>query len=292
MEIGPVQLLAVGFERTDRFKGEILAELENLKSRGLIRVLDLLFVMKDESGDILALQDTDLSPEEEIEMGAIIGTMMGLGAGGEAAALTGAEAGALAVAEDQYGMTVEDIQDIADGLEPGTATGILLVEHVWAAAFKHAIRDAGGFPIAQGFITPEALLMVGAELQAIAEAEAAIEVADAIKGAAMLDALITVEEAELVKEAAIEDAAETIVAAEMVKTAAVAETVRTLVVAGLIQDAAVQEALDALAVAGLLADEALTQAEGAVAQAEAVAEAALAEAGEDDDEASGVGEAA
>jgi uncharacterized membrane protein len=288
MEIGPVQLLAVGFERTDRFKGEILAELENLKSRGLIRVLDLLFVMKDEAGDILALKDTDLSPEEEIEMGAIIGAMLGLEAGGETGA--GAEGGALAQAEDQYGMTVEDIQGIADGLEPGTATGILLVEHVWAAAFKHAIRDAGGFPIAQGFITPEALLMVGAELQAIAEAEAAIEVADAIKGAAMLDALITVEEAELVKEAAIEDAVETVVAAEMVKTAAVAETVRTLVVAGLIQDAAVQEALDTLAVAGLLADEALAEAEDAVAQAEAVAAAALAEAGEDDDESSEIGE--
>lgn len=280
MEVGPVQLLAVGFARTDRFKGEILAELENLKSRGLIRVLDLLFVMKDEAGDILALQDTELSPEEEIEMGAIIGTMLGWETGGE----VGAEAGTLAVAEDQYGMTVEDIQGIADNLEPGTATGILLIEHVWAAAFKHAVRDAGGFPIAQGFITPEALLMVGAELQAIAEAEAAIEVADAIKGAAMLDALITVEEAELVKEAAIEDAVETVVAAEMVKTAAVAETVRTLVVAGLIQDAAVQEALDTLAVAGMLTDEALTQAEDAVAQAEAVAAAALAEAGDDDDE--------
>ena len=288
MEIGPVQLLAVGFERTDRFKGEILAELENLKSRGLIRVLDLLFVMKDEAGDILALEDTDLSPEEEIEMGAIIGTMLGWETGGAAAA----EAGALAVAEDQYGMTIEDIQAIADDLEPGTATGILLIEHVWAAAFKHAIREAGGFPIAQGFITPEALLMVGAELQAIAEAEAAIEVADAIKGAAILDALITVEEAELVKEAAIEDAAETVVAAELVKTAAVAETVRTLVVAGLIQDAAVQEALDTLAVAGMLTDEALAEAEDAVAQAEAVAAAALAEGGDDDDETSEVSEPA
>ena len=50
----------------------------------------------------------------------------------------------------------------------------------------------------QGFLTPEALLMVGQELEAMAEAEAAIEVAETIKGAAMFDALITVAEAESV----------------------------------------------------------------------------------------------
>lgn len=292
MELGPVQMVAVSFERTDRFRGQILAELDNLRSRGLIRVLDLLFVMKDETGDIIALEDSDLSAEEEIEIGAVIGAMLGLGAGGEAGAIEGAAAGALAAAENQYGLTIEDIQDVAAQLEPGTAAGFLLVEHVWAAGFKHAIRDAGGRMVAQGFITPEALMMVGAEIQAIAEAEAAIELADAIKGAALLDALITVDVAEAVKEAALEDAVETVVEMELVKTAAVAEAVRTLVVAGLIEDAAVQDALAALQIAGLLAEAAVAEAEDVVAQAEAVAAAALAQADDDDDGTGEVGEPA
>ncbi|MEZ4715291.1 MAG: hypothetical protein R2851_04280 [Caldilineaceae bacterium] len=88
-------------------------------------------------------------------------------------------------------MTAADIAAIAADLEPGTAVGMLLFEHVWAAKFKYAMRSTGGVPIAQGFLTPEALFMVGKEVQAIVEAEAVIEIADAVKGAAMLDALAT-----------------------------------------------------------------------------------------------------
>ncbi len=105
---------------------------------------------------------------------------------------------------------------------------MLLFEHTWASELKAAIRTTGGFPIAQGFLTPEAAMMVGAEVQAIAEAEAVIELADAISGAAMLDAIATV------------------AAAEDIKTAAAIEAVQALMVAGLIIDAAADEALAAL----------------------------------------------
>lgn len=288
MNIGPVQLVVVGFERTDRFKGEILRELDELRTGGVIRVLDLLFVMKDEAGDVLAFEDTDLSSEEEAEYGSLIEGMLGL-ADQEVA---GIEAGDLAAAENNYGLTVEDIQQVAAQIEPGTAAGILLVEHKWAAGFKQAVREAGGRMLAQGFLTPEALLMVGKELEAMVEAEAAIEVAEAVKGAALLDALVTVDLAETVKEAALAEAAETVVAAELVKSAAVADAVRTLIVAGLIEDAAAQEAIEALVVAGLIETEAMSLAEDAVAQAEAVAAAAFAEADDEDDEPAEVGEVA
>ena len=54
MSIGPIQMVVIGFETNDRFKGEIMQELDALRGRGVIRVLDLLFVMKDEAGDIFA----------------------------------------------------------------------------------------------------------------------------------------------------------------------------------------------------------------------------------------------
>ncbi|MFN2203384.1 MAG: hypothetical protein ACK2UO_19465, partial [Caldilineaceae bacterium] len=248
----------VGFDEDAEYRGLILDELDSLTARGLIRVIDLQFVKKDEAGDLIAIQGSDLTDEEAIEFGAVIGGLIGLGAAGEEGAAEGMEAGALAAADEAYGLTVDDIADIASGLEPGQAVGMLLFEHTWAARLKQAIRTTGGYPIAQGFLTPEALMMVGRELEAVLEAEVAIEVADAVKGAAILDAIATVE------------------AAEQVKAVAVAEAIQTLIVAGLIEDAAAQEAIDAVVAAGLIEDAALTEAEQAVAEAEAEMAAARA----------------
>ena len=59
---------------------------------------------------------------------------------------------------------------MAASLHPGDSAGFVLIEHVWARDLKGAIRDAGGFPLGEGFLTPEALAAVGAELVAISEA--------------------------------------------------------------------------------------------------------------------------
>jgi hypothetical protein len=55
-EIGPVQLLAIGFGPDANFEGRILAELAELEKEGTVRVLDLLFVAKEEGGDLIALE--------------------------------------------------------------------------------------------------------------------------------------------------------------------------------------------------------------------------------------------
>ena len=90
--LGPIQMLVVGFETNDKFKGDIKRELTALRTRGVIRVLDLLFVMKDESGDVYAMEDTDLAPGEDAEVGRLISQMLGLSEGspetGGASALT------------------------------------------------------------------------------------------------------------------------------------------------------------------------------------------------------------
>ena len=91
--VGPVQVLVVGFG-DDRFTGEILPELKRLKEHDVIRLIDLLFVTKDESGNIAALQQTDLSREEMMEFGAFVGALVGFGAGGEEEAEAAAVAGA------------------------------------------------------------------------------------------------------------------------------------------------------------------------------------------------------
>jgi uncharacterized membrane protein len=166
--IGPVQLLAIGFDPDARFEGRIMDELENLERHETIRILDLLFVGKDaETGDLLAL---DYQGEE---LGAIVGALLGFDFEGE-------QPSELSEVEGHaFGLSQKEIQGIAASLHPGDSAGFLLIEHVWARDLKRAIREAGGFPLGEGFLTPEALAEVATELVAMSEAIEELETEEA-----------------------------------------------------------------------------------------------------------------
>jgi uncharacterized membrane protein len=166
--IGPVQLLAVGFDPDARFEGRIMEELENLERHETIRILDLLFVGKDaETGDLLAL---DYQGEE---LGAIVGALLGFDFEGEEPSEPSDVEG------HAFGLSQKEIQGIAASLHPGDSAGFLLIEHVWARDLKRAIRDAGGFPLGEGFLTPEALAEVATELVAMSGAIEELETEEA-----------------------------------------------------------------------------------------------------------------
>jgi uncharacterized membrane protein len=160
-EFGPVQILVVGFEGTT-FTGEILPEFHRLKELGLIRLVDLVVVAKDEDGEILAVEMSDLSKEQTGELGAIAGALIGLGADGE----EGMELGAVAGAEAADGnMLGEDMMwSIADTIPAGTTAGVALIEHRWAIPLRDAIRRAGGVTLADSWIHPEDLIAAGAAM--------------------------------------------------------------------------------------------------------------------------------
>jgi hypothetical protein len=157
-ELGPVQLLAIGFGPDANFEGRIMAELVKLEQEGTIRILDLLFVAKEEDGGLVAL---DYQGES---LGAIIGALLGFEFDDDVAA---ADAEVETLGGGAFGLSREQVEGIAASLEPGHSAGMLLVEHVWARRFKSAVRDAGGFPLGEGFLTPEAVAFVGAELVAM-----------------------------------------------------------------------------------------------------------------------------
>ena len=98
MAIGPVQLLVVGFSHP-QFQGGIRAELDRLRDNNLVRVIDVLAVRKDADGNVQALHESQLSPDEQQAFGAIVGGLIGLGAAGQEGFELGAEHGAEAVAE-------------------------------------------------------------------------------------------------------------------------------------------------------------------------------------------------
>jgi uncharacterized membrane protein len=171
-DIGPVQLLAVGFDPKARFEGRIMDELENLERHETIRILDLLFVGKDaETGDLLAL---DYQGED---LGAIVGTLLGFDFDDEQPSEVSEIEG------HAFGLSDREIQGIAASLKPGSSAGFLLIEHVWARDLKRAIRDAGGFPLGEGFLTPETLAAVATELLAMSEALEELESEEAGAGA-------------------------------------------------------------------------------------------------------------
>jgi hypothetical protein len=120
--LGPVQYIVVGFPG-NKFKGEIIPELGSLVKAGLIRVMDLAFVMKDADGNILCMELEDLNEDD---------------------------AAPFAAFEKQIGdlLNEEDLIIAAEALEPDSSAAVLVWENLWAKKFAQTLRDAGGVLVA------------------------------------------------------------------------------------------------------------------------------------------------
>jgi uncharacterized membrane protein len=166
-EIGPVQLISVGFEREANFEGRIVDELAELEKERTIRILDLLFVARDtESDEIVVVEHQGTE-----SMGGIVGALLGFEFEGE----EGRPAAAGSADDHAFGFSQADIEQMGAGLEPGGSAGLLLIEHVWARKLRRAVRDAGGRLLGEGFLTPETIAAVEPELAAISQAIEEIE---------------------------------------------------------------------------------------------------------------------
>ena len=161
MAIGPIQLLVIGFDHPE-FRGEILDELQRLRDSDTVKVIDSLAVAKDGDGEVVAIEMSNLTVDEEVELGAKIGALIGLGAAGEEGAEVGAEAGAVAALEE--GVHIFDPEtawDVLADIPNDSAALLLLLEHHWAIPFRNAVLRAGGFGLAEDFISPVDLVAVG-----------------------------------------------------------------------------------------------------------------------------------
>ena len=157
---GPVQMLVVEFDRT-KFEGEIMPELERLKEAGTVRLLDLLFVRKPVGGELEVVQRSDLSADEAIEFGALVGALVGLGTGDAEVSYRAAVAGAEEL-EDGHFFGDAEVWYLADAIPEGGSAAIALIEHLWAIPFRDKLVAAGGTTLADEWIHPKDLLAVGA----------------------------------------------------------------------------------------------------------------------------------
>jgi DNA-binding NarL/FixJ family response regulator len=245
----PLQVIAVSFSRGPGAEDRILAEVDRLRGRGVLRLLDLLFVAKGQDGSL-----ERLSAGDDEDFGSLLAAVVPITNG--APAVSGPDAGSAA-----FGPA--DALALADSLQPGTALAFLLVEHSWAAALFDAIDESGGTLIGEGFLTSETGLVVGAEVAAMEEASEVIARAQADEAEALLAAVVARAEAD-----------EAVAESEQVQSAAAAAAVRALITAGLVEEAAAHEAVAALTAAGLIVAAADQAAADAVARDAATVDAA------------------
>src|SRR4051812_10055866 len=160
MAIGPVQLVVLGFNHPE-FHGEIVEELERLRASDAVRVIDALAVYKDADGEVEVRHLSTLTKDEAVELGSVVGALIGLGIEGEAGFAAGAQAGAEAAADGISAFSDSDAWDIVDDIPDDSAAALILLEHQWAVPVRDAVARAGGFRISDGFISPLDLVAVG-----------------------------------------------------------------------------------------------------------------------------------
>ena len=142
VEVGPIDYLVVEWPAGKKPDGKAFPHLVDLVDRGVIRLIDLAFVQKDEAGNVLAMEIADFNEDGDPDLAVFQGASSGL------------------LDEDDY-------QEAGGVIEPGTAAAILVYENAWAAPFATALREAGAQLVAQGRIPLNALI------SALDEAEAA-----------------------------------------------------------------------------------------------------------------------
>jgi uncharacterized membrane protein len=160
MAVGPVQLITLGFPHPN-FHGEIIAELERLRDSDTVRVIDALAVHKDDAGDVEVVHLSNLTRDEAVELGSVIGALIGLGEDGEEGMEAGAIAGGEQAADGVNPLGGADDWDILDDIPNGSAAALVLLEHRWAVPLRNAIVRAGGYRISDGFISPLDLIEAG-----------------------------------------------------------------------------------------------------------------------------------
>lgn len=171
MSIGPIQMVTIGFDG-EHPGDDVRAELAKLRRSGVIRVIDMLFVARREDGELVSLQSSDLDEEGKRAVGAWVGGLIGLGAGGPEGARRGAALGAEVLGADALEATTEDIVDIGAMIPPGTSAAVVLFEHRWALPLRDAVLAANGRALGDAWIRIDDLIALGADYAEALEAAA------------------------------------------------------------------------------------------------------------------------
>ena len=131
-ELGPIDYMVLEWAGDQPVTGEVMPLLLDLVDRGIIRILDIAFLVKEQDGSVAALDFAELAQKSS-----------------DLADFEGASSGLLGQ---------DDLEEAATALEPGTVAGVLVWENRWAAPVAMALRRSGGQLVASGRIPVQAVL--------------------------------------------------------------------------------------------------------------------------------------
>lgn len=132
LEMGPVDYLVIEFPG-NRMTGEAFPLLLDLVDRGLIRIIDFVFIRKDEQGQTSIVTLSDVDGDGRLDLGVFEGASSGL-------------------------LGAEDIEETGSVLEPNCSGAVLVYENLWAAPLTGALRRSGGQMVASGRIPLASIL--------------------------------------------------------------------------------------------------------------------------------------
>jgi hypothetical protein len=130
--LGPISYLIVEFPG-NKMTGGGFPLLIDLVDRGVIRILDLLFVAHDIDGSVRVLDLSDIDGDGQLNLMMFDGASSGL-------------------------LDESDAADAAPAIEPGSSAGILIFENRWAKSFTQALRRSGGELVAAGYVPQDAVV--------------------------------------------------------------------------------------------------------------------------------------
>ena len=120
MTLGPIEVLVIGFPE-NRFNGHIVPEVQSLVDRGIIAVVDGLFIQKDEAGDVVVVEFEQDDLDEHLSMFKT-----------------------LIVDGVKELISDDDVAQLAADLAPNASAAVLVFEHTWAKPFRDAVVESGG----------------------------------------------------------------------------------------------------------------------------------------------------
>jgi uncharacterized membrane protein len=126
---GPVEVAVISFEG-NRFKGEIAPALEEIVERGLVSIVDLVFIATDDDGRVHAMELDDVDADVAGAMSPLADEVAGL-------------------------LSEDDIREIGEQLQPNSSAAMVVFEHAWLRRLREAILNANGRLVAQERIPAE-----------------------------------------------------------------------------------------------------------------------------------------
>ncbi len=127
--MGPVDYLMIRFPG-NKFTGKLAPEVARLQNEGIIRVIDLVLITKDENGKLVTLDPEDAGPEVAVSFYEL-------------------------TKDAREWFSEGDIDVIAESLPKNSSAALILFENVWASKFKEALLEANAELIDMGRIPPE-----------------------------------------------------------------------------------------------------------------------------------------